>query len=93
MVPFQNFSHNKFNSSAKLFVYFLENGAYKIVKTENGELLFHIKPKPQANHSVHSSAWVNYSQAKNMEKINPFKKYQMLDNLIPQLGPHICSDK
>jgi len=74
-------------------VYFLENGAYKIVKTENGELLFHIKPKPQANQSVLSSAWVNYSQAKNMEKINPFKKYQMLDNLIPQLGPHICSDK
>jgi len=74
-------------------VYFLENGAYKIVKTENGELLFHIQPSPQARKSINTSAWVNYSQAKNMEKINPFKKYQMLDNLIPQLGPHIGSEK
>jgi len=74
-------------------VYFLENGSYKIVKTENGELLFHIQPSPQSRLPVNASAWVNYSQAKKLEKINPFKKYNMLDSLIPQLGPHIGSDK
>jgi len=77
--------------TAKLFVYFLDNGSSKIVKTENGELLFHIKPK--STQSILSSSWINYSQAKNLGKINPFKKYNMLDNLIPQLGPHIYSDK
>ena len=71
----------------------MDNGSYKIVKAENGELLFNINSKSQASSSIQSSSWVSYSQFKNTEKINPFKKYQMLDSLIPQLGPHVSSDK
>ena len=71
----------------------MDNGTYKIVKTETGELMFHVKPKTQPNQLILSSSWVAFNQVNKLEKINPFKKYSMLDNLIPQLGPHIHADK
>lgn len=71
----------------------MDNGSYKIVKTENGELLFHIKQKTPANYSILSTSWINYLPIKKLEKINPFKKSQMLDALIPQLGPQLGSDR
>ena len=77
----------------KNLVYFMEDGTFKIIKTENGEVLFEVKKKNCLNNPIVSSSWVNYNKVSAVEKINPFKKSQVLDHLILQLGPNIYSDK
>jgi hypothetical protein len=81
------------NFSGKQCAYFIEGGAFKIVKTENGEVVFDSKRKNCLENPVVCTSWINYNLLSGLDKVNPFKKYKILDHLIMQLGPHIYSDK
>jgi len=71
---------------------YCEDGSVKILKTENGEVIYHIK-KHYHQVSINSANIVQYSEIKNKGKINQFKESALLDQLILPVGPHIFSDK
>ena len=76
----------------KLFIYMNQDGSLKILKTENGEILFHLKKGFTAN-AIISANWLTYNKIKNIAELNPFKQYNTLDQLIFPVGPHIFSEK
>jgi hypothetical protein len=87
-----------FSPDGKLLIYMNQDGSHKIVKTENGEVLFHVKKSTTTIPSepimpVISANWVVYNKIKSINYLNPFKQYATLDQLIFPLGPHIFSDK
>jgi hypothetical protein len=81
------------NFIGKLCAYFMENGTFKIVKSENGDLLYEMKNKNCLDDSVTSACWINYNLMKDLGDLNDFKKYPTLNSLIIQLGPHIKSER
>jgi hypothetical protein len=43
--------------------------------------------------SLNGMTWNSYTIIENIDDINPFKKNSLLDKIIPQISPHIFSDK
>lgn len=57
----------------------MEDGTFKIIKTENGEVLFDIKKKNCLANPIVSSSWIAFNKVAGIDKINPFKKSPLLD--------------
>ena len=82
-------------TSGQNLAYACQDGRVIIIKTENGEKLHSINSKTTSigGWNLNGITWNFYTYIENIDEINPLKKNSLLDKLIPQISPHIFSDK